>query len=157
MEFTYRGVSLKSHFKKRIAKAEKAANLLRQAGARFRNFPARINVQLYAAFIRPGLEYGLPLAWDEPSAISFLEKCQKRLLCGFIGVNVIARNDVVHSVTGCLPLQVRCEILTHRRLTKLASLWSAADAGDRALCFVSKSLQGPDLPVPSNIDLGRNH
>ena len=153
MEFTYRGVSLKSHFKKRIAKAEKAANLLRQAGARFRNFPARINVQLYAAFIRPGLEYGLPLAWDEPSAISFLEKCQKRLLCGFLGVNVIARNDVVHSVTGCLPLVVRCEILTHRRLHKLASFWSSADADDRALCFVSKSLRGPDLPVPSSIDL----
>ena len=63
MDFTFRGVNLKGHFKKRIAKAAKVAILLRQAGARFRNFPTRINVQLYAAFIRPGLEYGLTLAW----------------------------------------------------------------------------------------------
>ena len=110
MEFTFRGVNLKGHFKKRIAKAAKVAILLRQAGARFRNFPTKINVQLYAAFIRPGLEYGLTLAWDEPSAISLLEKCQKRLLCGLLGVNVIARNNVIHSVTGCLPIQAIFEV-----------------------------------------------
>ena len=56
-------------------------------------------------------------------------------------------------MTGCLPLKVRCEILIHRRLTKLASSWSSSDADDRALSFVTKSLRGPDLPVPSNIDL----
>ena len=153
MEFTYRGINLKGHFKSRISKAEKTANLLRQVGARFRNFPARINVQLYAAFIRPGLEYGLPLAWDEPSAISLLEKCQKRLLCGFLGVNVIARNDIIHSVTGCLPIQIRCELLIHRRLGKLESLWSSEEAYDQALCFVTKNLSGPELPIPSSIDL----
>ena len=43
---------------------------------------------VYDAFIMPILEYGLfcvSLVWDEPYAISLLEKCQKRLLYGFIG------------------------------------------------------------------------
>jgi hypothetical protein len=55
------GIDCMAHVKARIAKAEISANFLQLAGAKFRNFPAYINIQLYAAFIRPGLEYGLPL------------------------------------------------------------------------------------------------
>lgn len=70
-------------------------------------------IQLYVAFILPGLEYGLTLAWDGPLVISLLQNCQKRLLCGFLGINFIARNDLVHLVTGCLPIQIRSELFTH--------------------------------------------
>ena len=70
-----------------------------------------------------------------------------------MGVSSIARNDVIHSVTGCLPLKVRCEILSQRRFSKLTSYWSSDDAENRAICFVTKALQGPDLIIPPNIYL----
>ena len=88
------------------------------------------------------LSFVPPLAWD--SAISLLG-----LLCGFLGVNVIARNDIIHSFTSCLPIQIRYELLIHRRLGKLESLWSSEEAYDQALCFVTKNLSGPELPITS--------
>ena len=106
--FTYRGINIKEHFISHISTTEKAANLLRQVDDRFRIFSAGILCSFRWA------------VWDEPSVILLSEeKCQKRLLCGFIGVNVISRNDINDSVTDCLQIQIRFELLMNRRLGKL--------------------------------------
>ena len=60
IEIGHNGINCLAHVQHRISKADKAACNLQLAGARYKNFPARINIHLYAAFIRPGLEYGLP-------------------------------------------------------------------------------------------------
>ena len=55
------GMCKKSHTKRRYEKAEKSASVLEKVGARFSNFHSHTNLQFYRIFIRPGLEYGLPL------------------------------------------------------------------------------------------------
>ncbi len=97
----HRGINVKAQVKARIEKADKAVERLHLAGARFRNFPCRINLQFYAAFIRPGLEYGLPLLVHEPAAILRLQQCQKRAICRFLAVHVNGRNDVIEAISNC--------------------------------------------------------
>ena len=46
------------------------AERLKQAGARFKNFPVYVNIQLYAAFVRPGLEYDIILIYRNRSGNS---------------------------------------------------------------------------------------
>ena len=79
------------------------AKNLNLAGARFRNLPVRVNLHLYTVFIRPGLEYGLPLLLGDRKALHLLEMCQKRIVCGFLGVNINSRNDVVQAISNCPP------------------------------------------------------
>ena len=43
------------------------------------------------------------------------------ILCGFLGVNFIAHNDVIHAVTGCHPLEMRRLIFHHCRYSSLAA------------------------------------
>lgn len=74
------GIKAKDHVARRIVKAEKVASLLAQFGARFKAFLAKVSICLYQTFIRPGLEYGLPVIGDYSPAISLLNKCQKRIL-----------------------------------------------------------------------------
>ena len=54
-------INLKANVKARTDNANAYADKLHLAGVRWKNFPAYLNIQCYAAFIRPGLEYGLQL------------------------------------------------------------------------------------------------
>ena len=152
----HRGINSKAHVKARIEKADKAVERLHFAGARFRNFPCRINIQFYAAFIRPGLEYGLPLLVNETAAVLRLQQCQKRAVCRFLGVHVNARNDIIEGISNCPSIQVRQLLLRNRRAAKLARIWNTPNHGEYALSFVHRGLFGPTLILANDLDISKN-
>ena len=151
IEVNCRGVDEKKHAKARASKAIKVAERLKQAGARFKNFPVCVNIQLYAAFIRPGLEYGIILIFRNRSAMWLLQSAQKHILCDFLNVNPNARNDVIEAITNCPTLSTRCKILRTRRAEKLQVLWSQANCLEHALVFVLRAIDGDELPVDSDL------
>ena len=156
IEMDHRGINVKAQVQARIEKADKAVERLHLAGARFRNFPCRINLQFYAAFIRPGLEYGLPLLVHEPAAILRLQQCQKRAICRFLGVHDNARNDVVEAISNCPSIQVRQLLLRNRRAAKLALIWNLPTNHDEhALPFVRRGLLGPILTFENDLDISK--
>lgn len=151
IEVNCRGIEEKKHAKTRAGKAIKAAERLKQAGARFRNFPVQVNIQLYAAFVRPGLEYGITLVHQNRGAMWILQMAQKQILCSFLGVNVNARSDVIEAITSCPSLNVRCKILRSRRAEKLQTLWSREDCLEHALIFAQRALHGDDLRIDPDL------
>lgn len=151
IEIDHRGVNPKLHAASRSSKATKAAARLRQAGARFKNFPAVVNLQLFAAFIRPGLEYGIVLLHGHLGAMWTLQSCQKKILCSLLGVHQNARHDVIEGITKCPRLSIRCQILRTRRAEKLQGLWTQDDGSDHALVFVLRGLRGPELAIDSDL------
>ena len=150
IEVDHRGLNSRLHATSRATKALKAAERLRQVGARFRNFPAVVNIQLYAAFIRPGLEYGIVLLSRHRGAMYTLQTCQKKILCSLLGVHLNARHDVIEGVTNCSNLSVRCQILRTRRAEKLQGLWNQDNCTDHALIFVLQGIAG-DLSIDSEL------
>lgn len=149
---TSRGLDFKKHIQVRVKKADAYGERLHLAGARWRNFPAYINVQLYAAFIRPGLEYGLQLIPPNHSTLTLLQQCQKRILCRFLGVNVNARNDIIDATTNCPSIVARQSILQHRRVCKLLSLWPLDDSNEFAFIFASRGIDGDSFIAPVGFD-----
>jgi hypothetical protein len=151
----HKGINAKAHATSRIEKAEKALNRLTLLGARFKNFHCRINLQFYATFIRPGLEYGLPLLVDESTALKHLQQCQKRIICKFLGINIIARNDIVEGISNCPAIPARQLMLRNRRAFKLSILWNSPHAEDHALVFVRRGLFGPTLLIAADLDISK--
>ena len=151
IDIDHRGVNCKLHAAARSAQALKAAERLRQVGARFRNFPPSINIQLYAAFIRPGLEYGLVLLHHHQAAMWNLQQCQKRIVCSLLGVHPNARNDVIEGISNCPKLSTRCIMLRTRRAEKLQALWSQDGSNCHALVYVSRGLSGADLSLDPDL------
>ena len=151
-----RGIQEKNHARRRCEKAEKSAVMLNRAGARFRNFPPHINLQFYRVFIRPGLEYGLPLLRNA-DAIDTLQKCQKRILCGFLGVHANARNDVIEGISNCPSMLIRCHLLGRKRAIKQRSLWHGPDRADYALMYVLEGIHGISYTIGEAFDLSKTH
>jgi hypothetical protein len=156
IEIDYRGINAKAQASARVEKAQQASDRLYFAGARFRNFPCHVNLQMYAAFIRPGLEYGLALLKHDKSAVWRLQQCQKKIICRFLGVNINARNDIVEGISNCPAIQVRQLFLRNRRATKLSQLWLHPDCYDFALPFVRRGLFGPDLTLDHDLDVSKS-
>lgn len=135
------GICESAHVKRRIEKAEKMAGSLNRVGARFRNFPAYINLQAYRVFIRPGLEYGLSLL-VAAAAVEALHQCQKRIICDFLGVHNNARNDVVEGISSCPSILVRQHLLSRKRAVKQRTLWNSINRNEYALFHVIEGLFG---------------
>jgi hypothetical protein len=153
IEFNQFGISMRKHVESRISKAERMAKNLNLAGARFRNFPVRVNLHLYTVFIRPGLEYGLPLLLGDRKALHLLEMCQKRIVCGFLGVNINSRNDVVQAISNCPPIAIRQLLLRHTRAVRLSRTWNSPEWPSCALPFVLRCSFGDDLVLDDDIDV----
>ena len=103
IEVNCRGIAARNHAKARATKAVKSAERLKQAGARFRNFPVHVNIQLYAAFVRPGLEYGLTLVHQDRRAMWTLQMAPETNPLQLLGVSINARTDVIEAITNCPP------------------------------------------------------
>ena len=146
------GLNFKSHVEARVKKANAYADRLHLAGARWKNFPAYVNVQLYAAFIRPGLEYGLTLIPPGHSSLRRIHRCQKRILCRFLGVDVIARNDIVEAISNCPSIPCRQTMLAHRRTCRLMTAWHREDHHEFALIYTLRGIDGPVFPNPTGFD-----
>ena len=149
------GICEKSHAKRRGEKAEKSASALEKVGARFSNFPSHINLQFYRIFIRPGLEYGLPLL-KSTEAIDILQKCQKRILCGFLGVHSNARNDIIEGISNCPSMLVRNHLLGRKRAIKQRSIWSGPDRTDYALMYVLEGMHGPAHAIGESFNFSKS-
>jgi hypothetical protein len=136
------GIKACQHVDRRIAKAEKMAVMLAQVGARFRGFSAKVNVTLYQVFIRPGLEYGLPLFCTHGAAMKALNLCQKRILCRtFLGVDSKARNVVIQGMTNCPPFEIRASILRSARIRRLVAVIDEVGWENHALAYVLRCTQ----------------
>lgn len=151
------GIDLGSHTSARIQKAEKATERLRVAEARFNNFPSFVNIQLYAAFIRPGLEYGIQLTSHHKASLYRLQQCQKSIVCSFLGVHINAWNDVIEAISYCPQMFIRSLMLRTRRAQKLSALWASESRLEYALLYVLDCLQGPELTFDQYINLAKTH
>ena len=76
-----------------------------------------------------------------------LQSCLKRALCSLLGVNSIARNDVIEGITNFPRMTTRCKMLRTRRAEKLQSLWADDNRLDHALVFVLHGINGPNLAI----------
>lgn len=148
-----RGMDFKAHVQARIKKADAYGARLHMAGARWRNFPAYINLQLYAAFIRPGLEYGISLIPSGHKSLTLLQQCQKRIICRFLGIHINARNDIVEAITNCPNLFARHYMLIHRRIGKILCNWQLESSNDFAFIFTSRGIDGNPFVPPLDLDL----
>ena len=107
---------------------------------------------MYAAFIRPGLEYGLPLIPIGHSTLQLLSQCQKRILCRFLGVHVNARNDIIAAISNCPSIPYRHDMLLHRRTCRLISTWNSDHSSDYSLVFISRGITGTDFIPPPDFN-----
>ncbi len=114
-----------------------------------------MNLQFYAAFIRPGLEYGLPLLMDESTALKHIQQCQKRSFCKFLGISINARNDIVEGISNFPAISVCQLMLRNRRAFKLSILWNSPYAEYQALAFVRQVLFGPTLSITADLDISK--
>ena len=106
-------------------------------------------IRLYKAFIRPGLEYGLPLLGSVSSSLEELRLAQKRGLCEILDIDVKSRTDVIDAVTGCPSFPVRQELLRCRRDRSIRSIWRSPTSDDYALTYAIRGLLGDDGIEPS--------
>ena len=141
VEMSNIGIKAKEHVARRILKAERMATSLSQVGARFRTLSAKVNVSLYQVFIRPGLEYGLPLICNHKGAMELLNRSQKKILCKFLGVDPIARNVVIQGITNCPPFEVRSKILRSARVKRLGDIIDEDGWEKHALAYVLRCTQ----------------
>ena len=153
VEISHTGINCLTHVRKRIEKAEKAAYSLQLAGARYKNFPAKLNIQFYAVFIRPGLEYGLPLLLGHKGSITALNRCQKRIVCRFLGVDIIARNDIIQAISNCPPFGVRQILLQYRRAKRFLCTWDSVHYLDHALLYVLRCISGDVFVISPGLNL----
>lgn len=152
VEFGSSGMRKAKHAQNRIDKALKAATMLKAAGARYHNFPVRVNLHLYAVFIRPGLEYGLTLITDHEKALRMINSCQKRIICNFLGVNPNSRNDIISASSNCPSMYVRRQLLRHNRAIRLEKAWDSPTWYDNALLYILRCVYGPTLRLPADVD-----
>ena len=138
---------MKAHVKARVENANANADKLHLAGARWNNFPAYVNIQCYAAFIRPGLEYGLQLIPPGHSCLSLLHQCQKKILCTFLGIKCEKR-----CCRSNFELSHRQTMLTHRRTSRVLTAWTSETSNDLALLFVNRGISGDTLVTPVDFD-----
>ena len=74
VEFDSYGISEYRHVDNRIKKAEKSLLFLRQIGTNSHGFDVITCLRLYEVFIRPGLEYALPLLGSLTSTLNKLRR-----------------------------------------------------------------------------------
>ena len=67
-------------------------------------------IQLYKAFVRPGLEYGFRLLGNLSSTMKKLRLAQKCGLCAILGVDLNSRIEIIDAFTGFLSFSV-CQAL----------------------------------------------
>jgi len=137
------GINLKAHVKARVDNVNAYADKLHLAGARWKNFPAYVNIQCYAAFIRLWMEYGVQLIPPGHSCLYLLQQCQKRILCKFLGTHVNARNDVVEPAFHVA------------KLCRISTAWTSEKSNDFALLFVIRGISGDTIATPLGILLKR--
>lgn len=70
------------------------------------------------------------------SLLTQLQQFQKRIICGFLCVNVNARNDIIDAISNRPYIAARQSMLVHRRTSKILSTWSLTDSKDFAYIFV---------------------
>lgn len=145
VEFSSLGIDESRHSSNRIRKAETATFFLKSIGMNIHGFDPLVCLRLYKAFIRPGLEYGLPLMGTVSSTLEKLRLCQKRAVCSILGVDPNSRIDVVDAVTGCPPPSVRQLIVRSRRACSLRSVWFSGSSDDFALTYVLRGLLGDNV------------
>jgi hypothetical protein len=75
-----RGIDWDEHVLERGNKAKAIIQLLRGKGMNGAGWPARAALNVYKTFIRPALEYGLPLATRLPEVVHRLQKVQNQAL-----------------------------------------------------------------------------
>ena len=153
VEFDSYGISEYRHVDNRIKKAEKSLLFLRQIGMNVHGFDVITCLRLYKAFVRPGLEYALPLLGSLTSTLSKLRICQKRGICGILGVDVNSRLDIIDAASGCPPFEVRQQIVRSRRNNSIRSVWQSGYSDDFALSYVLRGLLGEEAIPPSIEDL----
>ena len=85
-----------------------------------------------------GLEYGITLLKDYHGALEFLNKCQKRITCRILGVDVIVRNVVIYGMTNCPPFEIRSLILRSARLKRIVRVLDGEDWMSHALAYTSR-------------------
>ena len=81
---------------------------------------------------------------DSKGAMELLNRCQKRILCRFLGVDVIARNVVIHGATNCPPIETRARILLAKRTRRLRAILDSSEWMDHALAYTLRCT----LPEP---------
>lgn len=149
VEFSCRGINETRHVANRVRKAESSLFFLRSIGMNTLGFDPLTCIRLYKAFVRPGLEYGLPLLGRVSSTLDTLRLTQKRGLCAILGIDINSRIDVVDSVTGCPSFSVRQALLRCRRDRSIRSIWQSQNSDAYALTYTIRGLLGDDAIPPS--------
>ena len=119
VEFDNRGIAEYLHVENRIRKADKSLQFLRQVGMNLHGFNFKTCLRLFKAFIRPGLEYGLPLLGSLSTTLTKLRLCQKRGICAILGIDVNSRLDVVDAASVC-PLSMCVKLSFEQDVTVLS-------------------------------------
>ena len=83
---------------------------------------------------------------DSKGAMESLDRCQKRILCRFIGVDPIARNVVIQGVTNLPPFEVRVKILLSKRTRRLQEILDSLAWMDHALAYTLRCILSEPLP-----------
>ena len=90
--------------------------------------------------------------WVLSETLHRLRVCQKRGICGLLGVDDNSRLDVIDAASGCPPFEVRRLLLRTRRDRSIRGLWFSADSDAFALTYVMRGLFGNDAIVSSPDD-----
>ena len=151
MEFNSAGIDETRHIQNRIRKADAAMFFLKSIGMNALGYDPNACIRLYKAFVRPGLEYGLTLMGNLSLTLDKLRLCQKRGICGLLGVDTNSRIDVIDAASGCPDFSVRRKVLQCRRDRSIRQLWHSPSSDDFALTFTIRGLAG-DAAIAPNPD-----
>jgi hypothetical protein len=116
---TATGIDWDEHVRKRGNKATATIQLLRGKGMNGAGWPPRSALNVYKTFIRPALEYGLPLAMRMPEVVHRLQKVQNRALRAIYSAWNTTSVAALHRLSGLETMQHRAMELQARYFCKL--------------------------------------
>jgi hypothetical protein len=133
--FTQEGIDWAKHFERMVQKAERTASWFASLGFRFGIHTERTNLHLYKTFIRPALEFGLPLMpkGGQGRILCKLDSFQHRVLTALLQLPVTTSRVGVTILT-------RIPTIT-RRWEELRSLWFAKTIESRKDSFLAAALR----------------
>jgi hypothetical protein len=117
--FTQSGIDLAANAKTRAAKGRAVTAMVAQSGMNLTGFAPAASTNVYRAFVRPVLEYGLALAPMTAKELEPLQKVQNMALRAVLSAPRHTSINALHKLLQVPPVAVRNEILNAKFATAL--------------------------------------
>ena len=114
VDFNSNGINTEKHISRLLEKGNNALNLLSRAGLAWYGGNAEQRVNLYLTFVRPCLEYGLPVIQLDRNQIHRLQLVQNKALRTIFGLHASSSVSLLHTLAKIPTMNSRYNLLKYQ-------------------------------------------